>query len=104
MTRMIKEKANPNLHYRGFLLTMVDARNNLTKRVMEKVRYTLKGLVFDTVIPRNVRLAEVPYYGKPSVLIEKGSTGAKSYLDLAKEILAQNKTKTEHSETTSVAA
>jgi chromosome partitioning protein len=90
MTRMIKAEYNPNLRYRGFLLTMVDNRNNLTKRVVKKVRSTLQGLVFDTEIPRNVRLAEVPYHGKPVVLFDKHCKGATSYLELAKELLSQS--------------
>lgn len=90
MTRLIKEEHNPSLKYKGFLLTMVDMRNNLTKRVVEKVKYTLKGMVFETMIPRNVRLAEVPYYGKPVILFDRSCKGAKSYMKLAEEILSQN--------------
>lgn len=89
MTRMIKNEHNPGLRYRGFLLTMVDLRNNLSRRVMSKVRYTLQGLVFNTIIPRNVRLAEVPYYGKPVVVFDRTCKGATSYLELAEEILQQ---------------
>ena len=92
LTRAIKKLYNPELEYRGFLLTMVDLRNNLSKRVSNKVRYTLKGLVFDTVIPRNIRLAEVPFYGKPVLLFDKKSKGATSYFDLATEIVNQNGT------------
>jgi len=87
LTRVIKNDNNPGLKYRGFLLTMVDMRNNLTKIVVEKIRYTLQGLVFDTMIPRNIRLAEVPYYGKPAIGFDKNCKGAASYLALAKEIL-----------------
>jgi chromosome partitioning protein len=90
LTRVIKNESNPNLVYRGFLLTMVDLRNNLTKIVIEKLRYTLQGLVFNTIIPRNVRLAEVPYHGKPVINFDKDCKGATSYLSLAQEILAQN--------------
>jgi chromosome partitioning protein len=90
MTRAVKEEHNPLLRYRGFLLTMVDMRSNLTKRVIEKVKYTLKGMVFETYIPRNVRLAEVPYYGQPVFLFDPRSKGAQAYMDLAKEILAQD--------------
>ena len=104
MTRKLKEEHNPRLRYRGFLLTMVDTRNNLSKRVISKVRYTLQGLVFETVIPRNIKLAEVPYYGKPAVMIEKSSKGAKSYLQLAQEILAQDQESESNGEPTSVAA
>jgi chromosome partitioning protein len=87
MTRIIKNEKNPNLKYRGFLLTMVDTRNNLTKNVIEKVRYTLQDLVFNTMVPRNIRLAEVPYYGKPVIMYDKACKGATSYMSLAHEIL-----------------
>ena len=90
LTRVIKNENNPDLVYRGFLLTMVDLRNNLTRIVIEKLRYTLQGLVFNTIIPRNVRLAEVPYHGKPAINFDRSCKGATSYLSLAKEILAQN--------------
>lgn len=90
LTRTIKEEHNPSLKYRGFLLTMFDSRNNLTKRVVEKVKYTLKGMVFDTVIPRNVRLAEVPYYGRPAMLFDAKCRGTQSYLQLAGELLADS--------------
>ncbi len=89
MTRNLKIEYNPDLQYRGFLLTMVDMRNNLSKRVINKVRYTLQGLVFETMIPRNIRLAEVPFYGKPAYLIDRSSKGAQSYLKLAKEVVEQ---------------
>jgi chromosome partitioning protein len=89
MTRMIKREHNPMLRYRGFLMTMGDVRSNLSRRVIEKVRYTLQGLVFDTIIPRNIRLAEVPYYGKPVVGFDRTCRGATSYMQLAEEILRQ---------------
>jgi len=90
MTRSVKEENNPALRYRGFLLTMVDMRNNLTRRVIEKVKYTLKGMVFETYIPRNIRLAEVPYYGRPVMLFDKYCKGAQTYLKLAEEIMAKD--------------
>jgi chromosome partitioning protein len=92
LARTIKKRYNPNLQYRGFLLTMVDQRNNLTKRVMYKIQYTLKDLVFNTIIPRNIRLAEGPYYGKPVLMFDRSCKGATSYLDLAHEIMHQNGT------------
>lgn len=87
LIKLIQEEQNPKLQHRGFLLTMVDKRNKLTKKIIEKVRYTLRGLVFETMIPRNVRLAEVPYYGKPVLLFDKGCRGSSSYMELAKELL-----------------
>lgn len=90
MTRAVKEEQNPSLKYEGFLLTMVDMRNNLTKRVVDKVKYTLKGMVFDTYIPRNIRLAEVPYYGRPVMLFDQNCKGSQSYMKLAEEIIANH--------------
>ncbi|KAA3662970.1 MAG: ParA family protein [Calditrichaeota bacterium] len=106
MTRKLKIEHNPDLRYRGFLLTMVDMRNNLSKRVINKVRYTLQGLVFETMIPRNVRLAEVPFYGKPAFLIDKTSKGAQSYLNLAEEVVKHENVplETEESEQTAIVA
>lgn len=92
MIKLIQQEQNEKLSYRGFLLTMVDQRNKLTKRIIEKVRYTLRGLVFDTIIPRNIRLAEVPYYGKPALQFDKTCRGTTSYFELAKEILNQDNT------------
>lgn len=89
LIQFIRQSQNPELKYRGFLLTMVDLRSNLTKEVIKKVKYTLKGLVFDTTIPRNIRLAEVPYYGRPVILFDNKSKGATSYIELAKEVLEQ---------------
>ena len=66
---------------------MVDMRNKLTKIVIEKIRYTLQGLVFDTMIPRNIRLAEVPFRGGAVITFDKNCTGARSYLELANEVL-----------------
>ncbi|MFQ5823769.1 MAG: ParA family protein [bacterium] len=90
LTRLIKSEKNLNLKYRGFLLTMVDMRNNLSKIVIEKVRYTLQGLVFNTIIPRNIRLAEVPFHGKPVIMFDKACKGATCYMNLAFEILGEN--------------
>lgn len=89
LTRVIKNENNSGLIYRGFLLTMVDLRNNLTKIVVEKIRYTLQGLVFKTMIPRNIRLAEVPYYGQPALEFDYACKGSASYLDLARELLGE---------------
>lgn len=92
MIREIKSTVNPNLRYRGFLLTMVDLRNNLHRLVYERIQYNLKELVFETVIPRNIRLAEVPYRGQAVVFFDKSSKGASSYLKLTDEIMNQGKT------------
>jgi chromosome partitioning protein len=83
---IIKKRVNPELEILGVLLTMFDKRNNLSFRVMEEARRHLGNKVFNTVIPRNVRLSEAPSYGKPVVLYDINSKGAESYLELAAEI------------------
>jgi len=78
---------NPRLAVEGVLLTMYDERTNLSKQVAEEVRKSLKGIVFESVVPRTVRLAEAPSFGKPIVLYDIRSRGAEAYLKLAEEIL-----------------
>ena len=86
--RLIKENLNPGLTIEGILLTMVDRRNNLSHQVTEEVRKHFSDLVFNTMIPRNVRLSECPSFGKPIILYDASSRGAESYLELAREIIA----------------
>ena len=86
--RRIKASVNPHLGIAGILLTMFDSRTNLSNQVAEEAQHHFKELVFKTRIPRNVRLGEAPSFGKPIVLYDKTSTGAVSYLHLAKEVLA----------------
>lgn len=78
---------NPNLTLEGILLTMYDERTNLSKQVAEEVRQSLKDITYEVVIPRNVRLAEAPSFGKPVLLYDIKSKGAQAYLMLAQEIL-----------------
>lgn len=78
---------NPFLKIEGFLLTMFDPRNNLSHQVVEDVRRNLGPQVFETLIPRNVRLSESPSFGKPVALYDITSRGAISYFALAKEIM-----------------
>ncbi len=78
---------NPRLAIEGILLTMYDERTNLSKQVAEEVRRSLKGSTFEAVVPRSVRLAEAPSFGKPIVLYDIRSKGAEAYLKLAEEIL-----------------
>jgi chromosome partitioning protein len=85
--RRIKTGPNPNLEVEGFLLTMFDARSNLNHQVAQSVRDRFGAKVYQTVIPRNVRLSEAPSHGKPIVLYDTTSRGALSYHALAKEIL-----------------
>ncbi len=85
--KRIKRAVNPNLAIGGILLTMFDQRTNLSHQVAEDAEKYFKNLVFRTTIPRNVRLGEAPSFGKPILLYDANSTGAKSYLSLAKEIM-----------------
>jgi chromosome partitioning protein len=83
----VKAALNPTLAIDGVLLTMFDGRNNLSNHVADEVRKHFR--VFETVIPRNVRLAEAPSYGRPAILYDAGSRGSHGYLSLAREILEQ---------------
>ena len=88
---MIKARLNPTLTLGGILLTMYDSRNLLSRRVSEDVRGNFGDLVFQTVIPRNVRLSESPSHGLPIILYDIRSRGAVSYMELAKEILSNGR-------------
>ena len=83
----IRRTLNPSLTIEGFLLTMFDERTNLANQVASDLRDFLGSQVFSTIIPRNVRLAEAPSYGKPIVLYDIKSKGAESYLRLAQEVI-----------------
>ncbi len=83
----IRASFNPDLSLEGILLCMYDPRMNLTKQVADEVRQHFASTVFDTVIPRNVRLGESPSFGKPVILYDINSKGSRSYLELAKEYL-----------------
>jgi chromosome partitioning protein len=81
------ESINPNLHLEGILRTLYDGRNRLTQDVSEQLTRHFGEQVYNTVIPRNVRLAEAPSHGMPALLYDKSSQGAKAYLMLAGELL-----------------
>ena len=85
--QLVRDNLNPNLAIEGVLLTMADFRTNITKEVIEEARNYFKDTVYDTVIPRSVRLTEAPSYGKPIALYDKESLGAQKYEELCKEIL-----------------
>lgn len=85
--KRIKLSLNPGLKIAGILLTMFDKRTNLSHQVAEDAEKYFKDLVFKTTIPRNVRLGEAPSFGKPILLYDAASVGAKSYFSLAREIM-----------------
>jgi chromosome partitioning protein len=87
---LIRTKLNPALEIEGILLTMFDARNNLSHQVEEEIRNHFKDKAFKTMIPRNVRLSESPSFGKPVLLYDVTSRGAISYMELAKEIILRH--------------
>ena len=84
---LVKQRLNPSLEVEGYLLTMFDSRNNICHSVAEEVRSHFGEKTFDTVISRNVKLAEAPSYGKPLLLYEIKSSGAQNYMKLANEII-----------------
>lgn len=86
----VRETFNPGLEIEGVLLTMYDDRTNLAQQVTENLREYFKDKLLKTAIPRNVRLAEAPSYGKPVLLYDPRSRGAESYRELADELLARN--------------
>ena len=88
----IKKGLNPALKIAGILLTMYDARNNLSLQVEDEVRSHFKKAVFNTIIPRNIRLGEAPSHGMPILLYDIQSKGAQSYLELAKEVISRGRT------------
>jgi chromosome partitioning protein len=88
--RLVQQNLNPHLEIEGVLLTMYDQRLNLSRQVADEAKEYFGSRVFRSVIPRNVRLAEAPSFGKPIVLYDILSAGAQSYLALAKEIIAQD--------------
>jgi chromosome partitioning protein len=83
----LRQSFNPGLAIEGVVLTMFDDRTNLAQQVTQELRQFFENKVFATTIPRNVRLAEAPSYGKPALLYDVRSRGAESYIRLAKEIM-----------------
>jgi chromosome partitioning protein len=88
--KIIKSKLNMNLEIEGFLLTMYDNRLRLANQVYAEVKRHFEGMVFETVITRNVRLSEAPSYGQPVIVYDAESKGTINYVDLAKELIAKN--------------
>ncbi|MEN8935946.1 ParA family protein [Planktotalea arctica] len=88
--REVRQTANPDLRIEGVVLTMFDARNNLSQQVENDARDNLGDLVFQTKIPRNVRVSEAPSYAMPVLDYDPTSKGAIAYRDLAREVIAKN--------------
>jgi len=89
--REVQKNLNSGLKIEGALLTMYDSRLSLSKQVAEEVRENLSDTVFQTMIPRNVKLSEAPSHGKPVILYDVQSTGSQAYMKLAEEILNKEK-------------
>ncbi len=86
---LIKDGLNPGLEIEGVLLTMADFRTNLTSEVIKEIKNYFKEKVYQSVIPRNIKLSEAPSYGKPIVIYDANSIGAKKYMELAGELLRE---------------
>jgi chromosome partitioning protein len=88
---LIQHSVNPSLAIEGVLLTMYDARLNLSRQVADEAREYFGNQVFETMIPRNVRLAEAPSFGKPIILYDVASVGAQGYMNVARELIGRRK-------------
>ena len=91
--RLVKKKLNPDLNIDGVILTMRDTRSNLGRLVADEITKYFGNLVYQTTIPRNVKLAEAPSFGMPICLYDKNCAGAKSYIALTEELLERKKIK-----------
>lgn len=87
---LVKDRLNPKLTINGVVFTMYDGRTNLSMQVIENVRNNLNQTIYDTIIPRGVRLAEAPSHGLPITQYDNRSTGAKAYMSLAKEVIERS--------------
>jgi chromosome partitioning protein len=85
--KLVRERLNPDLGVEGIVLTMFDGRTSLALQIKDEVHRYFPGEIFDTVIPRNVRLTEAPSYGKPVMLHDLRSSGSIAYLELTREVL-----------------
>lgn len=90
---LVKERLNPELDMEGVVFTMYDSRTNLSMQVVENVKGHLNQTVYETMIPRNIRLAEAPSYGMPIHIYDPKSAGAEAYMKLADEVINHNKVK-----------
>ena len=90
---LVKERLNPTLTMEGVVFTMYDSRTNLSNQVVENVKENLKQHIYQTLIPRNIRLAEAPSYGMPITRYDPRSAGAEAYMNLAEEVIKATKQK-----------
>lgn len=89
--RSVKKKLNPSIEIEGVLATMFDARTNLSIQVLDEIKKFFPDKVYNSIIPRNVRLSEAPSFGEPIIKYDITSKGADAYLSLAREVIARNK-------------
>jgi len=85
--KLVQKHLNPSLEVEGVVLTMFDARTNLSLQVVDEVKKYFRNKVYRTIIPRNVRLGEAPSYGLPIILYDPKCAGAEAYTDLAQEVI-----------------
>lgn len=97
----VRERFNPDLALMGIVLTMVDKRNTLARQVADEVRDYFGDKVYDTVIPRNVRISEAPSHGLPAIVYDMHCTGSQAYIHLAREIIRREKIDTQKQPTSS---
>ena len=88
--KKVKKNLNPTLEIMGVVLTMYDKRNRITADVENDIRQYMGNKVFDTVIPRNVKMSEAPSFGKPALIYDMNCSGSMAYINLAKEIVNKN--------------
>ena len=84
---LVSERLNPSLEIEGIVFTMYDGRTNLSVQVVENVRNNIGSNVYNSIIPRNIRLAEAPSYGLPIIKYDPKSAGAEAYMALADEVI-----------------
>ncbi|TJX26457.1 MAG: ParA family protein, partial [Mesorhizobium sp.] len=87
----VRHTINPDLTIQGIVLTMYDGRNNLANQVVQDVRTHMGDKVYETIIPRNVRVSEAPSYGKPAILYDLKCSGSQAYLQLASEVIRRER-------------
>jgi len=92
--KLVREHLNPDLKIAGVVLTMYDSRLRLSRQVFDEVKRYFGEKVFETVIQRNVKVSEAPSYGKPIILYDATSTGARNYMSLASELIKRDSPKT----------